>query len=247
MNPRRSLIFRLFSFFSELRGFFSKLKGNRGEKWVAYRLKRLKAPDYLVINDLLLHSGANSTQIDHVVVSAFGLFVIETKYYKGWIYGGPESEYWTQNIYGHKYQLRNPVIQNQGHIRVIKRLLNLREGIPVYSIVAFSWQGTLHVNRTLPVMYWRQVVPYIRQFDERKLSESEVSDIYKALQSAGQADAEARRQHVQNVRQNQRRRDAAVANGRCPRCGGKLILRHGAYGRFYGCTNYPRCRYTTEA
>ena len=239
----RSLFSRLLKALNELRSFFAKLKGARGEKWVAWHLKRLKAPDYLIINDLLLCSGANSTQIDHVVVSAFGLFVIETKYYKGWIYGGAESEYWTQNIYGHKYQLRNPVIQNQGHIRAIRRLLKLREDIPIYNIVAFSWQGTLYVNRTLPVMYWRQVVPYIRQFDERKLSETEVSDIYKEFQSSSQSDSEARRRHIQNVRQNQYRRDITVSNGRCPRCGGKLVPRKGLYGSFYGCANYPRCRY----
>ena len=246
MIHRRCFLFRLLNALRELGGFFAKLKGNRGEKWVAWRLKRLKAPNYLVINDLLLRSGANSTQIDHVVVSIYGIFVIETKYYKGWIYGGAESEYWTQNIYGHKYQMRNPVIQNQGHIRAIKRLLNLREGIPVYSIVAFSWQGTLHVNRTLPVMYWRQVVPYIRQFDQPKLSESEVRNLYEDLLAAGTADDVARKQHIQNVRQNQQRRDFAVSRGRCPRCGGELVLRHGQYGSFYGCANYPRCHYILQ-
>jgi len=32
----------------------------------------------------------------------------------------------------------------------------------------------------------------------------------------------------------------------CPRCGGLLIKRHGPFGDFYGCENYPtmNCRYT---
>ena len=221
-------------------------KGARGEKWVSRRLKRLAPSKYLVINDLLLRSGANSTQIDHVVVSIYGLFVIETKYYKGWIYGGPESEYWTQNIYGKKFQLRNPVLQNKGHIRAIKRTLKLREEIPVYSIVAFSAQASLNINQTLPVLYWRQVVPYIRQFDQPKLSESEAQNLYEDLLAAGTADNVARKQHIQNVRQNQQRRDFAVSRGRCPRCGGELVLRHGQYGSFYGCANYPRCHYILQ-
>ena len=29
----------------------------------------------------------------------------------------------------------------------------------------------------------------------------------------------------------------------CPWCNGKLILRKGKYGDFYGCENYPKCRY----
>ena len=34
----------------------------------------------------------------------------------------------------------------------------------------------------------------------------------------------------------------------CPRCGGKLVKRHGRYGDFYGCENYYKsnCRYTRK-
>lgn len=37
------------------------------------------------------------------------------------------------------------------------------------------------------------------------------------------------------------------AEGLCPRCGGELIKRNGRFGPFYGCSNYPRCRYTQDA
>ncbi len=30
----------------------------------------------------------------------------------------------------------------------------------------------------------------------------------------------------------------------CPRCGGQLIKRNGRFGPFYGCSNFPKCRYT---
>lgn len=33
-------------------------------------------------------------------------------------------------------------------------------------------------------------------------------------------------------------------HGNCPICGGVLLVREGKYGRFLGCSNYPRCRYT---
>lgn len=142
--------------------FFSRsLKGKFGEMRVAAKLSRLPGQEYKVINDLMLQSGGHSTQIDHIVISVYGIFVIETKNYKGWIYGGENSEFWTQNIYGHKSQLRNPLWQNQGHIKAIIRLLELPELIPVYSIVAFSWRATLKLDDSLPVMYWGQVIPYI--------------------------------------------------------------------------------------
>jgi hypothetical protein len=89
-----------------------KTKGRRGEKQVAALLALLPKDRYKVINDLLIQKGGHSTQIDHVVVSVYGVFVIETKYYRGWIYGGENSEYWTKNVYSHKYELRNPLWQN---------------------------------------------------------------------------------------------------------------------------------------
>jgi restriction system protein len=30
----------------------------------------------------------------------------------------------------------------------------------------------------------------------------------------------------------------------CDKCGGEMILKHGRYGDFYGCSNYPKCRNT---
>ena len=218
-------------------------KGKRGEKQVAALLALLPKKSYKVINDLLIQSGGHSTQIDHVVVSVYGIFVIETKYYQGWIYGGENSEFWTQNIYGNKYQLRNPLWQNQGHVKTIARLIGDSGNVPIYNIVAFSRQATIKVDRSLPVMYWWNVVPYIKRHKEAHLSEVQVDEIYNILLSANVTDKATRKQHVTSVKHNQARRNTAVANGKCPRCGGNLVLRNGRYGRFYGCSNYPNCKY----
>lgn len=218
-------------------------KGKRGEKQVAALLALLPKKRYKVINDLLIQSGGHSTQIDHVVVSVYGIFVIETKYYQGWIYGGENSEYWTQNIYGNKYQLRNPLWQNQGHVKAIARIIGDSGNIPIFNIVAFSRQASIKVGRSLPVMYWWNVVPYIKRHKETHLTETQADEIYNALLSANITDKSARKQHVTSVKHNQARRNTAVANGKCPRCGGNLVLRNGRYGRFYGCSNYPNCKY----
>lgn len=218
-------------------------KGKRGEKQVAALLALLPKKRYKVINDLLIQSGGHSTQIDHVVVSVYGIFVIETKYYQGWIYGGENSEYWTQNIYGNKYQLRNPLWQNQGHVKAIARIIGDSGNVPIFNIVAFSRQASIKVERSLPVMYWWNVVPYIKRHKETHLTETQVDEIYNTLMSANVTDKAARKQHVTSVKHNQARRNTAVANGKCPRCGGNLVPREGRYGRFYGCSNYPNCKY----
>lgn len=223
---------------------WKRSKGKRGEKRMAYLLSRLPDNEYKVINDLLLQSNGYSTQIDHVVVSVYGIFVIETKNRKGWISGGENTEMWTQTLYRHKYQLRNPVWQNNGHITAIKRELSDPGRLTFYNIVAFSRQARLRrVNKALPVMHLRQVVPYIKRFTEPVISEQLVKDIYSRLLSANITDKAARRAHVKQAKQSRRRRDIAVSNGKCPLCGSDLVQRKGQYGRFYGCSNYPRCKY----
>ena len=73
--------------------------GAKGESRVARELRRLNPKEYIVLNDLVVKTSRGSSQIDHVVISIYGIFVIETKTYRGWIHGNENSEYWTQSIY----------------------------------------------------------------------------------------------------------------------------------------------------
>ena len=73
-------------------------KGIQGEKQVARRLRRLDSRQYIVLSDLLLPCGSRLTQIDHVVVSVYGIFVIETKNYHGTISGSIWKEFWVRDV-----------------------------------------------------------------------------------------------------------------------------------------------------
>lgn len=81
------------------RMFRPAIKGFLGEKSVAAVLAGLDKKKYLVLHNILLQAGAKTTQIDHIVVSNYGVFVIETKNYKGWILGNEKDENWTRVIY----------------------------------------------------------------------------------------------------------------------------------------------------
>ena len=220
-------------------------KGEMGEKIVAKRLKRLPTDKYRVINDLLIQNNGYSSQIDHVVVSEYGVFVIETKNYQGDIYGGPNSEMWIQSIYGNKSQFRNPIWQNQGHITAIRKVLGSSTRIPFENIVLFSDGANLRLDNSLPVYHWRKVIPIIKGYADVERIPSDVADrIYDKLLSVNVKDRRARKEHIRNAKATKKRRDEAVAKGICPKCGGNLVLREGRYGRFYGCSNYPKCNYT---
>lgn len=64
----------------------AKQKGMRGEMRVSAILTQLPN-DYTVLNDQVFRTEKGTTQIDHVVVSKYGIFAIETKNYRGEIYG----------------------------------------------------------------------------------------------------------------------------------------------------------------
>lgn len=219
-------------------------KGKVGEMRVAKILSKLPKEEYKVINNLLIKQRDKTTQIDHVVVSEYRIFVIETKHYQGWIYGDANREYWTQNIYGNKYELWNPIRQNQGHIRALRRVLTDIPPGAFISIVTFSRQASLDIRNCENLIYWDELKDLIRSYQRKLIFTEQAQNAYETLLAANINSKENQQQHVRQVRQQISKREEAVANGRCPRCGGELMLRKGTYGLFYGCSNYPRCRFT---
>ena len=218
-------------------------KGAIGEKRVARILGKLPEGKYSVINNLLLNNSGYTSQVDHVVVSVYGIFVIETKTYQGIISGGENSEQWTQNIYGNKYEFRNPILQNYGHVKSMKQVLGDYKSVPFISIVAFSRQANLRVSSNIPVVYWSQILDVIRGYENPVIKESDVIRITRLLMASNTDSKETRKGHVKNVRANVKKRQETIASGKCPRCGGDLVLRKGKYGPFYGCSNYPKCTF----
>lgn len=226
--------------------------GDRGEKRVSSFLSDLPYEDYRVYNDLLLRKGNYTTQIDHIIISRYGIFVLETKNIHGKVYGSGNAEFWKQYLpdFGYKrygftqeHQLRNPIWQNTGHIKALRRLV-FDNDIPIYGIVVFPYETDVFVNAEQPVLKMWEVVPYIKQYRKEVLSSSQLDFYRRRLLEYISTSESDREEHLSNVFQSKNRRDAAVANGRCPLCGGTLKLREGKFGRFYGCSNYPTCRYT---
>ena len=219
-------------------------KGAAGEKQVARILSKLPNERYKVINNLLINPNGHSSQIDHVVVSEYGIFVIETKFYNGWIYGSDRSEYWTQNIYGHKYHLYNPIFQNYGHIRALQKLLNERDASLFIPIVAFSRQATLKIQTNELVIYWRYLNDVIKGFQQTRISTHKAQELYEILLASNRDSKENRQEHIRKV-QTINRSISNTYYRRCPKCGGKLVRKKGKYGQFYGCENYPNCKFTS--
>lgn len=225
--------------------FRANIKGYIGEKVVSVYLKTLPSASYKIINDLILPTRRGTSQVDHVVISKYGIFVIETKNYKGWISGHENSEKWTQNIYGNKFKLSNPVRQNQSHIRAIQNSLSNIGQFPMISIIAFSSNASLNVSvGSAYVIYWKQIASTIRRHRTEVISDEQVQRIISHLRESNVTTGSRKKDHTKRVRQVTAHYESMLAVGICPRCGGRLVERNGMYGSFFGCSNYPRCKFT---
>lgn len=223
----------------------AKVKGILGERHVAAILSSLPNREYRTIHNVMLPTERGTTQIDHIVVSIYGIFVIETKNYKGWITGGEHSEQWTKNMYGKKYKFYNPLRQNYGHIKSLQSILNLPENAYV-SIVAFSPKATIKVKTKEHVVYFSKIKRVIKQYKTPIIEENQLDILVAGIQNANIDSKEIRKEHVDTIKNNVRAKKNLLEKGKCPKCGGNLLLRKGKYGSFYGCSNYPNCRYTKK-
>jgi hypothetical protein len=153
------------------------VKGFIGEKSVTYQLNKLDKDKYFILNDITIPSvKGKTTQIDHVVVSEYGIFVIETKNYRGWIIGDEHSQYWTQVIYKRKEKLYNPIRQNYGHIKALEAILTDFGDLSFFSIVSFSVRADLKVNvRSSEVIYTVNMIKTINKYKDKLLNKMKYS------------------------------------------------------------------------
>ncbi|MEA4826893.1 MAG: nuclease-related domain-containing protein [Clostridium sp.] len=176
-----------------------KVKGIIGETAVSGLLSSLDSEEYKVLNDIMIRKkDGKTTQIDHIIVSDYGIFVIETKNYAGWIFGKENDKYWTQVLNKRtKNKFFNPIFQNKGHINALKELIC--KDIPYYSIVAFSTKATLK-NKMSNVVYMSQLNKAIRQYTDKAISKKEVINICNIIKRANILDKEVKKEHVKMVR-----------------------------------------------
>jgi hypothetical protein len=221
---------------------YAKVLGEIGEESVASILKTLPK-DYVVFNDIYLEIKGYSTQIDHVVISRYGVFIIETKNYTGWIFGNDTSEYWTQTIYKNKYQLRNPLKQNYAHLKTLQSIFGIEERF-YFPIVAFHDRATLKCETNGNVMYFSELKDFILSKHIQRLSDELVNRLSAILMYYSVKNENQKQEHILKVKQDIANKESLVEKGICPKCGGMLIHRQGKYGEFISCINYPSCRFT---
>lgn len=116
-------------------------QGLKGEKEVAFYLDRIASHfgGYVFDSFIFKDEDDYSSEIDHILITQGGVFIIETKAQKGIITGNVENELWySTNEYGDINTFRNPIHQNDGHIRHLRKML--KKNAPyMFSIIIFPF------------------------------------------------------------------------------------------------------------
>lgn len=173
---------------------------------------------YTTLNNITIPTANGTTQIDHVVVSKYGIFVIETKNMKGWIFGDEKSPQWTQNLYGRKFRFQNPLRQNYRHIRALAEFLEL-DDTHLHSVVMF-W-GDAQFKTAMPENVMTSgYTSYIKRKQKVIFSGDDVRSIVAAIQSGALPKIWATRTtHVESLKARH------ASTTMCPKCSSELVLR----------------------
>lgn len=222
-------------------------KGVFGEFQVNLAAKLfLDKETYHLIKNVTLPTEDGTTQIDHIIVSKYGVFVIETKNMKGWIFGGEKQRTWTQKIYKHTSKFQNPLHQNYKHTKTLQSCLNLEDD-KIFSLVVFVGESTFKTDMPDNVTYAGGYINYIKSKKEDILSEPDCAEIVKMIESGRLVPSfKTNREHLSHVKTIVEKKKNA-----CPKCGCELVKRVAKKGankgkEFIACSGFPKCRYVKK-
>lgn len=229
----------------------NELTGSFGERLTELFSKTMT--DVFVLRDVLIDTEkGNTSQTDLILIDGTGIYVIEVKTFsEAKIYGDFNKTTWYYYNHGHKYELYSPVKQNAKHIEHLKNMLKDFGDLPFFSCVAMLCEdfkisgeadGKTLICNSLPAM--RKGLCMLSAQNPVVLDEQKKQEIYNFIRNNQTAGQEARDEHKKNVIAYKRELQNMKEQKICPYCKCELVLRNGKNGEFYGCKNFPRCRYT---
>lgn len=219
--------------------FGTKIIGWFGELWTKQELNKLPKDKYKILNDVFIKENDNTHQIDHVVVSPYGIFSIETKQYNGYITGNKYDKNWIRHAGKNKYYYTNPIRQNYGHVKALSGLLSIDES-KIFNIVCISSKARLKIEHDGELVRINTIIDKIKSYSDEIISNPD--EIVSEINKNNITDQDIKKEHIKNIMDNIIDKDP----NKCPKCGGQLVERSGKYGTFIGCSNYPKCKYTRK-
>lgn len=248
--------------------------GLQGEKEIAFELKNANIGMY-VLHDVTLSYEDLKAQIDYVIVTKGYTYLVECKNLLGDITVDNQGQFMrSYEVKGKKIKegIYSPYTQAVRHKEILKkRWLSKRNKLQIMlweksfenmwykPLVVLSNSKCLLNTKYAPndvkknTIRVDQLVSYIKRDLERydhdmyssKKNMVELAESFlKDNEEAEYYDIASRYQ--KDIESNKEKKVVGENVKVCPKCGGKLVERKGQYGEFYGCSNFPKCRYTLK-
>jgi len=190
----------------------SSKKGQDGEIRVALDITTLDRSTYHAVHNVTVQVSDGTTQIDHVVVSKYGIFVVETKNYTGWIFGKERERNWNRNSNGRSDSFQNPIRQNHRHIAALSELLGVEQHL-FHSVIAFCGQSEFKTPMPAHVLDGGYA-DYIRGKKIQLFSEAEAVALAEKLKAAMlERGEETDRKHVEYLQQRHANKEMRILDG----------------------------------
>ena len=217
-----------------------KNPGQFGEYSIEYALTNNNLPGELVVfRNLYIPANNKTVEIDLLMIHEKGIFVFESKNYSGWIFGSADQLYWTQCLQnGTRHKFYNTIRQNDTHIYALEPLLEI-PATEFISCIIFSERCSLKSvpDDTYDTIIARRphMTKKLKEFLEcapTKYTHADIEFLANKLRPSTNVDDFEKQRHIDAIQTT------------CPFCGSPLVLRSGRYGPFWGCSTYPKCRFT---
>ncbi len=182
---------------------------NYGEGLVVGTLQRyFHSQDFHLLNHITLRHRGGTTQIDHILVSRFGVFVIETKNYTGWIFANAEHATWTQVTFNDKFKFQNPIYQNYLHVKAVQELLDFVPASAIQSVVVFVGDAEFKTDMPSGVFTLPKLVAHLKNCTDKVLSLNRMQYCVGRLETARlKVSQQTDLEHVQTLRRRYGQKD----------------------------------------
>ncbi|MBR4879766.1 MAG: NERD domain-containing protein [Clostridia bacterium] len=234
--------------------------GIAGEENIIFELKNSHIPMY-ILRDIYIEYEDYKAQIDFIVVTKKLTFIIECKNLYGNIEIDNKGGFTRITEFDGKKKregIYSPITQNERHIallrkrnrdmmnpvsRVLAKLTGYNFDDYHKAVVVIANPKTVVNDKFATkdvkdkVIRADQLIEYINAANAKSKAvvsnDREMEDFAKMFIDMNKTNPT---DYVKKYR------DQVEAT--CPECGGELVLRSGKFGEFYGCSNYPQCKYT---
>ena len=145
----------------------------------------LDKKNYTVLNDVVVPFGGGTIEIDHVVVSKFGIFVIESQYARGWVAGTDVQDRWKQQSLGRISRFDNPLHRNRLQAEALQALLDFPR-LAFHRMVVMAGQKGFKTEMPPNVVEPERLIPLMRKKAQQQLTAEQAARALKGIEEARQ-------------------------------------------------------------